>query len=422
MDLFENSKKEEDTTNSIPNINANNVRDTLNLKGNGVKVGILEVGYPNKNNSQLTGAAITFDVPDSTASKRLSTHATIVTSIIMGQTQGIAPEISAYVATASNRLGDYEKIEWLIDQGVSIINYSAGYSDIRGQYSDMAKWIDHLGVQHDVIFVKSAGNVKLSDYTVTDPGMAYNALIVTSMNDNDSLNEPYWTDDTYSSFSCYLETSGPFKPDLSAPGEGINVAGYTNNNGTSFSAPHVTGVLAQILGGYPNIFPRDNTLKALVTANTNHKTANDYGTYQLSPFLSNKEGAGVIDALSVYNCITNSFFLNQSLDSSQFPYTHYLNINANGQPVRVSLSWLKNNTITVTPHPGANVTERDLSDLDMVINDPNGNQVCYSMSANNNTEIVEFTPTVSGNYMIRVDAYALMNSSEQISLAWSRAN
>jgi len=422
MDLFEDSNKEEDTTYSIANINSNYVRDTLNLKGNGVKVGILEVGYPNKNNSQLTGSAITFDVPDSTASKRLSTHATIVTSIIMGQTQGIAPEITAYVATASNRLGDYQKIEWLIDQGVSIINYSAGYSDIRGQYSDMAKWIDHLGVQYDVIFVKSAGNVKLSDYTITDPGMAFNALTVASIKDNDSLNEPYWVDDTYSSFSCYSETSGPFKPDLTAPGEGINVADYTNSSGTSFSAPHVVGVLAQILGAYPNIFPRNNTLKALITANTNHKTANDYGEYQLSPFLSNKEGAGVIDALSVYNCINNIFYLNESLDINQFPYTHYLNINADGQPVRVSLSWLKNNTITVTPYPGANVTERELSDLDMEIYDPDGNLVCYSMSANNNMEIVEFTPTVSGNYMIRVDAYTLINSTEQISLAWSRAN
>ena len=34
-----------------------------NLKGNGVKVGIVEMGYPDKTNLQLTGRSITFDIP-----------------------------------------------------------------------------------------------------------------------------------------------------------------------------------------------------------------------------------------------------------------------------------------------------------------------------------------------------------------------
>lgn len=422
MDCFEDSNKEEDSTSSILNINAKITRDTLNMKGNGVKVGILEVGYPDKSNPELSGSSINFDVPDSTANTRKSTHATVVTSIIAGQTQGIAPAANTYVATSSNRLGDYQKIEWLIDQGVTLINYSAGYSDTAGEYTDMAKWIDHIGIQHDVLFVKSAGNAKYTNNKVTDPGMAYNGITVASISDNNSADEPNWSDDTYSSFNCYSEDSGPFKPDISAPGESIDIAGFTNNNGTSFSAPHVTGVLAQILGAYPWIFPRATTLKSLMATGTSHKTAGDYGLFQMSPFISDKEGAGVIDALSMYNCIRNSQYVYENLSTSQFPYNRYLNIAADGTPVRVSLVWQKNNSISTSAHSNGSVTQRDLSDLDLEVYGPDGKQVGYSMSANNNMEIVEFTPSASGKYSMKIDNYALMNYSEGISLSWSRGN
>lgn len=96
-------------------------------------------------------------------------------------------------------------------------NYSAGYSDIRGEYSDMAKWIDHIGNQHNVYFVKSAGNISSSSSLISDPGMAYNGITAGSINDHDSTGEPYWTDDTLSTFSCYGENSGGYKPDLTAP-------------------------------------------------------------------------------------------------------------------------------------------------------------------------------------------------------------
>jgi hypothetical protein len=289
----------------------------------------------------------------------------------------------------------------------------------------MAKWIDHLSTQHDVIFVKSSGNKRLDDLGISDPGMAYNAFTVGSINDNDSIDEPNWLDDTFSPFSCYTENENsvdpyPFKPDLTAPGESVDVAGYSSQNGTSISAPHVTGVLAQILGAFPNIFPRSSVMKAVTTAATLHKTADDYGIYSMSPSLSDKEGAGVIDALSVYNCLSSSHILTDSLTESQFPYIHNIGVNADDtQPVRVSLSWLKNNII---PDSSQNVVERELSDLDLEVFDPEGNQVGYSMSANNNLEVVEFTPSMSGEYTIMVEGYALTNDSEQISLAWTGSN
>jgi serine protease AprX len=417
LELFVNAAKETETAFSIPNINANYTRDTLNLKGVGVKVGIMESGYPDKTNPQLSGRSITFDVSDSEAASQLSSHATIVTSIIVGSTEGIAPNASVYTAAALSRLEDYQKIEWLLDQGVVVINYSAGYSDCRGIYSDMAKWIDHLENQHNVIFVKSAGNIGLSTL-ISDPGMAYNAIVVGSIYDHDSQSEPYWNDDTLSTFSCYGETTGGYKPDLTAPGQGINVAGYTNYNGTSFAAPHVTGVLAQILGYRYNLAVEHSTLKALCIAGTTHKTSVDYGEYLMSPDYSNKEGAGVIDAKGIFTCVSGDAYTHQQLTPSQFPYQRSLNVSTTARPIRVGLTWMKQYTLNVVSYPDATITERLLSDLDLEVYDPSGNMVGSSISAANNVELVEFNPRVTGTYQIRVVGYAVQNDSEWISLAW----
>jgi serine protease AprX len=417
LKLFVNTVKEEETAYSIPNINAHYTRGTLNLKGSGVKVGIMESGYPDKTNPQLSGRIITFDISDSEAASRLSSHATIVTSIIGGNTEGIAPNTSIYVAGALSRLEDYQKIEWLLDQGVVVINYSAGYSDCRGTYSDMAKWVDHLESQHDVLFVKSAGNIGFSTL-ISDPGMAYNAIVVGSMYDHDSQSEPYWNDDTLSTFSCYGETTGGYKPDLTAPGQGISIAGYTNSNGTSFAAPHVTGILAQILGYRYNLAVEHSTLKALCLAGTTHKTSVDYGEYLMSPGYSNKEGAGVIDAKGIFTCVSGDAYTHLQLTQSQFPYQRSLNVSTTARPVRVSLTWMKQYTLSAVSNPDAKITERLLSDLDLEVYDPSGNMVGSSISAANNVELVEFNPTVTGTYQIRVVSYAMQNDSEWISLAW----
>ena len=418
LDLFVNTPREDEVSKSIPNINANYTRDTLNLKGTGVKVGILEGGYPDKySNPQLTNRTIIFDVADSVARTRLSIHATKVTTIIVGNTEGIVPNATVYVAQTFNRSTDYDRTEWLISQGVTVINYSAGYTDIRGQYSAMAKWYDHLGTQHNVHFVKSAGNSSGSTLSITDPGMAYNIFTVGSIYEHDSATEPYWNDDTFSTFSCYTETSGGYKPDLTAPGEGITVAGYVNNSGTSMSAPHVTGVLAQMINYNQSLTVVNPTLKAILAAGTLHRTSTDF-TYGLSPFYSNKEGIGVVDAKGAHKTASTNGYYSIQLSTSQFPYQKTFTVSSTSSPVRVSLAWLKQNTITQPNHVGATVTERNLSDLDLEVYAPNGNLVGSSCSGNNNLELIQFNPSATGTYTIKVIGYAVQNSTEWISLAW----
>ena len=40
--------------------------------------------------------------------------------------------------------------------------------------------------------------------------------------------------------------------------------------------------------------------------------------------------------------------------------------------------------------------------MDLYIYDPLGKVVEYSITTNNNVEIVEFTPTINGNYTVKV--------------------
>jgi serine protease AprX len=420
VDLFVDAKKEDETTYSIPNINANYTKN-LGYTGNGVTVGIVESGYCDKTNSQLSDRDINFDVSDSVASRRLSSHATVVTSIVVGNTQGIVPEATVYVAQALSRLQDYQKIEWLIDQGATVINYSAGYTDVQGTYSDMAKWIDHLGMQHNVHFVKSAGNYT-SSYLITDPGMAYNAVVVGSMYDSNSADEPDWTDDLFSAFSRYTESSGGYKPDFTAPGQGIDIAGYSDKSGTSFAAPHVTAVLAQLVDYSSNLLVNNSLLKAICAAGTFHRTASDYGAYSLSAAYSNKEGTGVIDAKGAYTIAANAQYADLELTPSQFPYYISFTVSQTTNPVRVALAWVKQNTISASSHAGAAVTERALSDLDLIVYNPSNTAIASSVSGANNLELVQFVPSVTGTYRIKISGYTLQNSSEKVGVAWYQSN
>jgi len=418
IDIFEDVEKSDEVAKSIPNINANYTRDNIHLTGWGVKVGIIEMGYPDMSNSQMAGKNITFDISKEEASKKVSSHATRVTSIIAGNTQGIVPNSTLYVAAAYTRMQDYEKIEWLLNNGVNVINYSSGYADIRGEYSDMARWMDHIANQHNVMFVKSAGNVTGGNNGITDPGMAYNIETVGSISDNDSPSEPVWNDDVFSYFSCFGESSGGYKPDITAPGQGIDIAGYTANNGTSFSAPHVVGVIAQMFQQRYDLRVKPAAMKSILAAGTMHTTADDYGDNLYSPYYSNKEGAGVVDAKGAFDITGQSKFDQLQLSNSQFPYQKYYYISTTNKPLRVSLAWIKQNEVNGS-HPVGSVIERELSDLDLYLYGPDGNLVAYSISAVNNVEVLEYKPLKAGNYKIVVDGYLLENLSEVIGLSWN---
>ncbi len=185
-------------------------------------------------------------------------HGTAVSGIIAASTDnklgiaGIAPGariMALRAGTASGFLEEddiAEAIVYGVQNGCRIINMSFG--DVV--YSHLIRDAVSYGVQHNVLFVASAGN---SGNSILQFPAGYDETIsVGATTRNDEL----------ASFSSF----GP-KIDLVAPGEDIFSTSlgdrYGEFNGTSFSAPMVSGALALIWSGNPSASSRAVQAKLL---------------------------------------------------------------------------------------------------------------------------------------------------------------
>lgn len=142
-------------------------------------------------------------------------------------------------------------IEFAANNGAKIINLSLGGS---GSSATFQSAIDQARAK-GVMIVASSGNDKSSGpYFPSD----YNGVIsVAATDQNDQLT-------TYSNFSAKVELAAPGQIRTTAwPG-----TGYTTANGTSFSAPIVSAVLAVLKSRFPQATPADLTTAITSTADT----------------------------------------------------------------------------------------------------------------------------------------------------------
>ena len=135
-----------------------------------------------------------------------------------------------------------------------------------------------------------------------------------------------------------------------------------------------------------------------------------------SDFLDEIEGAGELDSKNARYIVSYDRYLRTTIDSDDFPYTKTFSVNASSSQIRVALFWLKQNT--VSDHESGAVTTVPLTDLDLYVKDPNGSVVGSSRTGNNNVEIVEFDPTISGTYTIEVRRFAGTADRDSFGLAW----
>ncbi len=387
---------------SVPLIRANYTRDTFGLTGSGIKVGQIESGMPSKTATpDLAAANITYD-PNVSYYNTL--HANEVASIIIE----IAPDVQIY---STRMTGNWKaRVEWLLSQGVNVINMSHGFSS-TGTYGSNDMWVDHIAIMHSVHYVVAAGN---NGGYVASPGMAYNVITVGAIDDN---NTSYQSDDAIASYSSYTQVSGnTTKPDLVAPGSNITTDAGTDS-GTSFAAPHVTAVVAQMLHLNATLKTKQAALKAIITASVNH----DYIHYETSQTTNfNIYGAGLVDAQGSRYTVANgryasSTFAANSANGSTVNY--YFNVSSSDDQIRVSLTWDKHSYITGSHTTGTPTLGR-LADLDLYVYDPNGNLIEYATSGSNNLEIVDFEPTMVGQYRIMVKQYSNSDKVVYYGVAW----
>ena len=435
---------EDESTVSIPLIGADYTRDTLGYDGSDIKIGMIESSLPDANAWFFSSNTIYCD-PNVDGVGDAQWHANTVAAIMVGNSipingvyyGGIVPDATLYATRYDGAIDDYgvvdwrSRIEWLLSQGVHVINMSAALSlqgaESSGSYGSNERWIDHIVYSHYVHFVKSAGN---NGYYVTSPGLAYNIITVGAINDNNTLQH---ADDTRCDIeteegmpvqSSYMEQPGVTnKPDIMAPGTHIYTLAYENgisaDTGTSFAAPHVTATVAQICGFIPSLKVMQPVVKAVLTASVSH-SEHAYNTGVMGEGYD-QFGAGVVNSkaafetLYAYRMMGGTFPVQCEANTGK-TYTFTASI---GQRVRVSLTWEKYAYLPDTvPHAVCEPSTSDIVDLDLYIYDPDGVSVGNWSTDDNNTEIADFVTTKAGTYTIVACVRESPHYDVLIGVAW----
>jgi serine protease AprX len=252
--------------------------DSLGLDGMGVRIAVFDGGFPEVNSHGALEHILkagrvdrTFDFSKNKREVfRSNSHGLSTTSNIGGiwdgKKIGFATGATFLLAiTEINREIYKEEVwwlaaaEWADRNGAQIINSSLGYTYHRyfphqmdGATSTVSKAAT-MASEKGILVVNSAGNEGSDGWTVI--GAPADAALVMSVGGIDPMTE------MRIDFTSFGPTAdGRRKPNVSAPG--TTVAAIKGNklgvvNGTSFSAPLVSGFAACVLQHYPGISRQD---------------------------------------------------------------------------------------------------------------------------------------------------------------------
>lgn len=293
------------------------------LTGKGVKIGIIDGGFLNANKSRSLKSHFDddrvkyykdFAMPDLEPYRGSRTlddgHGTAVWSNIGGfnpntNTQfGLATKSTYYIARTDHPVSESRKeerdmilaMDEMIKQGVKLFNISLGYTNeytrksedyVPDQIDGMSTWItrsmDSLLSIHNVLVIVSAGNDGDSKWqTLSAPADSKNVLSVgaSKLNGLEAM---------------FYSSTGPEKLDYVKP----DVSCFATN-GTSFSAPIITGLAACLMEFDSTLSPQE--IKQIIVQS---------GSLYLSP--NNHLGNGVPNAQVIMDILQKDFTLNKKI-------------------------------------------------------------------------------------------------------------
>ena len=207
-----------------------------------------------------------------------------------GTSTGVAPGARIMALRESNTIAlstqqeCWDGMQYALDNGADVVNFSSGWLDSWSpQYATWRNTVDNL-MDGGVLFVTIAHNDSNTTgfpNNVRTPGRVPMALTVGATDNADVIagfsNHGPVTWQAVATFNDYPWPPGLLKPDVSAPGVGVNSTtmggGYSGNtwDGTSMAAPHAAGLAALLLDKDPALTPYE--LKYII-----EETALDLGT------------------------------------------------------------------------------------------------------------------------------------------------
>lgn len=450
------------------------------LSGSGVLVGQHEDGFA----ASHSGFSARYAYQQGGTAGAANAHATGVASIMLGgaavyggvNVTGIAPGASLAASFAGGGgAPHFSGIDWQRwDPASDVINISWGGPAVGSPDPDTTA-VDWASNQSRKLYVKSAGN-QGNGGTITSPGDGFNVLTVgaTGRGGTNSGNTNYRRIAEYSSTGPTGPTgnTGLRKPDLVAPGSFIfkatnadlngngAVDDYTQTqSGTSFAAPHVTGVSALLQGyaiGKPwEVAGKSNMTQRAVLINGTSKNVYDRNNVRWDAALprpaaqplDTDTGAGLLDARRSYEIFkdgptaatvrydSNGFPIygvgsvpNQgwALDSiivntetGESKWTPDANLRK-GSYLTATIAWERQTTINPPLAPtSANASySRELGDLGLNIRKNSDNSLVGSSdTSNNSVEHAVVKVPQRDRYQVAVRKFN--NPSEDFAIAWN---
>ena len=377
------------------------------VNGSGAKVMVNDTAPVVTNNPYLP--PIVSGSPGSPAS-----HATAVAGIISSNHStltGAAPGlIQLYDYGASGDVNAPIAWAWGMGQGISFGNIS-WWNFQKGAIHFLDRYFDYIIRNFGVMMFKSIGNQGGGDARTTTPGNGYN--VTGSGNANDQ-NTHDWDDDTMSGSSSWVNPAeGHDKPEVAAHGSGIystkTSSPWTGSvgSGTSYASPVTCGTAALLAATDPALAAKPEVVKAMLMAGA-------WNNIEGNPVMSDKDGAGGIDAAASQSAVADGQYVSTTLTPGSFSggiWSTQIALDDSDE-TRVVALWFSNADSSY----GTDVLDMD---LDMTIEDPSGAVVASSASALNAFEIAAFIPPVTGVYTVKLHNMQFNGTQEMLAVAWT---
>ena len=405
-----------------PSIKADQLWD-LGITGTGARIAIIEDSRVDFSNSCLAANNLGTRVPND---PNVDDHATSCAGIAASTHNkfgGIAPGAGIYSSNIVS-YANFSNIAAATDAAAAnadISNNSWGLDGCSydGSVNVWGRHADYI-VRYiwDTVTASSGnnGNCASKGY-VNSVGAGFNTIAVGNYNDSGTVQS---SDNVMWPTSSWEDPLSPHgdreKPEVAAPGANIKTTVMSPNfscdmaeigSGTSFSAPAVAGLAADLMQVHPGLRIYPESLKALVLAGA---TDNVEG----APGLSEFDGAGGVNAFTSYTSTVNTRYQWRNVTAGSFDANRDITFNMGwvnaGQRVKVALVWDSNPTSNY-------LTDPLNADLDLYVTGPN--QLQYSVRWDNSYEVVDFIATTSGPFQIKVKNFRFDGFNEYLAVAWS---